>query len=208
MDTDRTFTRHPVAICVWFKTVKGWEELWTVDVSRVGRFVRCDHPVPELRALQMRVELPGGKVIELVARVRRPALTVEEHPLAPGMGLEFFAMAREVSQDWHAFVTSLRSFRKPEPVLLENSQDLRGQLPPAHVMDMLRKFPCRPRSIASSRARTGCMPACRPASWRSTTWRAIVSACSSTAAIRIRDRQRTRPTKARSNRAPRCAAKR
>ena len=140
MHPNRVYTRHPITLHVQVKTIQGWQELQTADVSRVGMFVRTQSPSPVGHVVQLRVQIPNGKpAMELMAQVRQVAKDNEEHPLGPGMGLQFFAAAQELKNEWNAFITSLR----PAPTDLsyaENSEVLRDRLPPPEVRDMLRKM--------------------------------------------------------------------
>lgn len=139
MHPNRIYTRHPITLSVQVRTLQGWQELQTADVSRVGLFVRTPAPSSVGQAVQLRIALPSGKTMELMAQVRQVAKDSTEHVLGPGMGLQFFAVAKEVADEWNAFITSLR----PAPTdhsYAENSQTLRDRLPPQEVRDMLRKM--------------------------------------------------------------------
>ena len=139
MHPNRIYTRHPITLSVQIRTLQGWQELQTADVSRVGLFVRTPAPSMVGQAVQLRIALPSGKTMELMAQVRQVAKDNTEHVLGPGMGLMFFAVAKPVADEWNGFITSLR----PAPTDLnyaENSQALRDRLPPQEVLDMLRKM--------------------------------------------------------------------
>jgi hypothetical protein len=140
MHADRVFTRHNVELRIWVQPGNTWSEYTTADVSRAGFWVKCEDPPRVGAALQVRVELPGGDTLQMLTRVRRSALTIEDHPLAPGMSLEFIVIAPDVKDRWDAYIRMLKALKPPEENLHEGSQDLRQKLPPKHVMNMLRKM--------------------------------------------------------------------
>lgn len=139
MEHNRNYTRHPVALKVCVKTAAGWPEYLTADISRVGLFIRMPQPThPMGHVLQVRIELPGSRVLELMARVRRVVTAPAPPPGVPGLGVEFFAISQQQRDAWDEFV---RQLRRPGPAnFCEDSQDLRAMLPPKNVMEMLRKM--------------------------------------------------------------------
>lgn len=138
MFTNRNYTRHPVALRVWLNQGH-WNEFVTADVSRRGLFVlMASPPFKEGQAVPIRVELPSKQVLEIFAQVKR-VQTNQLQASGAGVGLEFFAVAANVKNAWDDFITSLRQ-KKSGPGFLENSQNLRDMLPPAHVRDMLKKM--------------------------------------------------------------------
>jgi len=140
MHPNRVYTRHPISLQVQVKTVQGWQELQTADVSRVGMFVRTSSPSAVGHVVQLRIQIPNGKPpMDLMAQVRQVAKDGDEHPLGPGMGLQFFAAGPELKNDWNAFITSLRP-KPSDHSYAENSEVLRDRLPPPEVRDMLRKM--------------------------------------------------------------------
>lgn len=140
MKPGRVFTRYCLNLRVLIHDTKGWEEYVTADVSRVGLFVRTATPAKAGQMLQMRIMLPDGREIELLTRVRQVAMTHQEHPLGPGMGLEFFAIARDIELIWLEFLRSVRNQAPARQVWSENSDALRDTLPPKAVRDMLRQM--------------------------------------------------------------------
>ena len=100
----RFYARHQISLDVSVREREGWVHYRTVDVSRRGVFLRSEKPSPLNRLLQMRVELPTGTVLDVMGRVRRSLLSVEEGPGGPGMGIEFFVMSQQQQDDWDAFV--------------------------------------------------------------------------------------------------------
>lgn len=100
----RYYTRHPIELSVSVRQKDGWVELKTVDISRRGMFLRSHDPSPPHRLLQLRVVLPGEKVLDVMGRVRRTVMSREESPVGPGMGIEFFVMSTEQQDAWDRFV--------------------------------------------------------------------------------------------------------
>lgn len=139
MEHNRNYTRHPVALKVHVNTAAGWKECLTADISRIGLFIRMNEPTHPLgHVLQVRIELPGRRILELMARVRRVLTAPAPPPMAPGLGVEFFAISKELRDEWDKFVAQLK---RPGPAnFCEDSQDLRAMMPPKEVMDMLRKM--------------------------------------------------------------------
>ncbi len=104
----RSHTRHPVALTVSCRTSDGWRPGVTWDVSLDGLFIRTPPSEAINQVVQLRIELPGGQRIEPMARVRQVALRVVDHPGAPGIGVELFALSGAARQTWEAFVRTLR----------------------------------------------------------------------------------------------------
>lgn len=140
MFSSRVFTRHPVAIKVDIYTNGTWRDYVTVDVSRKGLFVRMAVPThKEAQIGQIKVELPNRSTLQSFTVVRRVILSQLQAPTGTGLGLEFYVLAAEMQAMWDAFILSLRAKRISKG-FSESSQNLRDQLPPPHVREMLRKM--------------------------------------------------------------------
>lgn len=140
MHSSRNFTRHPVALKVGLFAAGHWQDFVTGDVSRKGLFVRMASPAfKENQVIQIKVELPSGTVLLSFAVVRRVISSQLQSPTGTGLGLEFYGIAAEMQATWDAFVLTLRAKRISEG-FSESSQNLRDQLPPPHVREMLKKM--------------------------------------------------------------------
>lgn len=106
---NRVFSRYPVRLRVWLRTGAAWDEGLSADASKTGLFVRTTWVVRMEQVVQMRIELPDRVVLEAMGRVSRVAATELDHPQAPGLGIEFFAIAGTVQAQWEAFLGQLRS---------------------------------------------------------------------------------------------------
>lgn len=139
MEHNRHYTRHPVSLKVELFGKSGWQPYVTADISRVGLFVCIASPNHSVGSVvQLRIQLPDGSVLDLMARVRRVVAAPGPGGMNAGIGLEFFAISQQLRDTWSAFVTSLR---RPAPRnFAEDSQDLRAMAPPKVVREMLRKM--------------------------------------------------------------------
>jgi len=105
----RTHNRHPAILPVAIRTRDGWRTGATVDVSLGGMFVHTEPAERANQVIQLRIELPGGQKIEPMAYVRQVAVCEGEHPGAPGLGVELFALSEAARALWVEYIRTLRA---------------------------------------------------------------------------------------------------
>jgi Tfp pilus assembly protein PilZ len=104
--------RHQRLLCsipVVLKERTSTTRLYTENISRGGAFVVTDGAKAERQLLNLSIELPEGP-IEVLAMVawRSPAEGKAAKRL-PGMGINFFALAKNARDQWDRFVLELEA---------------------------------------------------------------------------------------------------
>jgi Tfp pilus assembly protein PilZ len=101
----RRFNRLSVTIPVVMRRGHRDESLVTGDISRHGAFVLTDHPLRERELVQLKFQPNGAKPFEIMCMVTRSLPPGSER--GPGMGVDFFAMSREIKDRWDRYVLAL-----------------------------------------------------------------------------------------------------
>ena len=67
---------------------------YAINLSRGGMFIRTAHPIATGTELKIKFSIPGQKATILTTgKVVRVVMPEDHHGLAPGMGIEFKALA-------------------------------------------------------------------------------------------------------------------
>jgi len=111
------------------------EWLQTLDVSRLGAFIRTDNARALRELLQLSFHLPNGLVIEGMCMVTRSLPVGTPFPPGPGMGVEFFSVEREQKTQWETFVRNAQILQDaqaltPVPLVLGTVIPQPPPLPP------------------------------------------------------------------------------
>lgn len=114
----RRYRRHECELRALLRERVRTAALKTVNISRHGVFIITDSPKPERELVRLSFELPDGplEVMGMVARAVPRDAAAGAHP---GMGIDFFALAKQAKDRWDAFVEGAPdapSAALPDPV--------------------------------------------------------------------------------------------
>lgn len=126
----RRHNRLECSIPVLLREQRNVSRLYTQNVSRSGAFVVTDGAKAERQLLNLSFELPDGAVDVLGVVAWRTGVAEPQVGRMPGMGINFFALAKGDRDRWDHFVLSLQGTRTQEHAAVNA---LRPELPATPV---------------------------------------------------------------------------
>ncbi|NOZ85143.1 MAG: hypothetical protein GXP49_02545 [Deltaproteobacteria bacterium] len=115
MKDKRRFQRYRIKLPVTIKDKGNTHKVYTYDISRHGVFLKTDRPKPVRQLLQLMLELPNGKKLEVMGMVARSIGPDEPGPTGPGMGIDFFTLSANAKSGWDDFVLGLKDKKLDVP---------------------------------------------------------------------------------------------
>lgn len=75
-------------------------DMATHNVSRNGVFIRTDNPMAERQLVKLVFALPDERALTVMGMVVHRVQPGDDGPYGPGMGIDFFALAKEDKRSW------------------------------------------------------------------------------------------------------------